>query len=133
MHLAVDTLGSLLPPHVTPADVQERARVGTLAAAVTGVRVELADVDQGGTGAAPAQVAATHGIQLEVVKLPEAKRGFALLPRRWVLECSVARASRFRRLANDYERLSKAFAGLHCLAFVTLMLHRLVNLVARSP
>ena len=46
-----------------------------------------------------------HGIELSVVKLPEAKRGFVLLPRRWVVERSFAWAARFRRLAKDYERL----------------------------
>ena len=48
-----------------------------------------------------------HGIRLEVVKLPEAKRGFVLLPRRWVVERSFAWATRFRRLARDYERLPR--------------------------
>ena len=52
----------------------------------TGDHVEVAFVDQGYTGDAPAEDAAAHGIRLEVVKLPEAKRGFVLLPRRWVVE-----------------------------------------------
>ena len=54
--------------------------------AVTGEHVELAYVDQGYTGEEVATDAAEHGIHLEVVKLPEAKRGFVLLPRRWVVE-----------------------------------------------
>jgi transposase len=62
--------------------------------AVTGENVEIAFVDQVYTGA-PA--AAQHGIKLEVVKLPEAKKGFALLPERWVVERSFAWAARFRR------------------------------------
>ena len=87
LHLAVDTLGHLLAAHVTPATEQDRAQVGELAAAVqqaTGETVELAYVDQGYTGDEPAEAAA-HGIQLHVVKAPEAKRGFVLLPRRWVI------------------------------------------------
>jgi transposase len=40
---------------------------------------------------------------LEVIKLPEAKRGFVLLSRRWVVERSFAWTVRFRRLARDYE------------------------------
>ncbi len=51
---------------------------------VTGQSVELAFVDQGYTGDVLAQKAKAHGIQLEVIKLPQAKRGFVLLPRRWV-------------------------------------------------
>src|SRR5262249_36258800 len=57
---------------------------------VTGEHVELASVDQGSTGEAPAQAAAAQGIQLAVVELPEAKRGFVLLPRRWVVERDFA-------------------------------------------
>jgi transposase len=93
----------------------------------------VAFVDQGYTGDPPATAAATHGIRLEVVKLEEAKRGFVLLPRRWVVERSFAWAARFRRLAKDYERLPETVAGLHFVAFVTLMLHRLVTAVAQSP
>jgi transposase len=87
---------------------------------VTGQSVELACVDQGYTGDAPAQAAEAHGIQLEVVKLPEARRGFALLPRRWVV-------ARFRRLARDYERLPATVAGLHLVAFACLMLHQCIQ------
>jgi len=70
---------------------------------------------------------------LEVVKLPEAKRGFVLLPRRWVVERSFAWVTRFRRLAKDYERLPETVEGLYFLAFACLMLHRLVTAVAQSP
>jgi transposase len=136
IHLAVDTLGHLLAVLVTPANAQERAQVAALAAAVqeaTGQTVEVAFVDQGYTGDQPAADAATHGIQLAVVKLAEAKRGFVLLPRRWVVERSFAWASRFRRLAKDYERLPEVVAGLHFLAFACLMLHRLVTVAVQSP
>jgi transposase len=106
LHMAVDTLGHLLALHVTPADVGDREEVGRLAAAVqdvTGESVTLAYVDQGYTGDKAAEAARTQGIALEVVKLPEAKRGFVLLPRRWVVERSFAWTTRFRRLAKDYE------------------------------
>jgi transposase len=136
LHLAVDTLGHLLALLVTPADAQDREQVTGLAAAVqeaTGQTVEIAFVDQGYTGETPAADAAAHGIRLEVIKLAEAKRGFVLLPRRWVVEPSFAWAARFRRLAKDYERLPETVAGLHFVAFVSLMLHRLVTVVAQSP
>src|SRR5579884_3417570 len=86
-HMAVDTLGHLLALVVTPANEQERAQVAALAQqvqAVTGDHVELAFVDQGYTGEDVAAAAQAHGIHLEVVTLPEATRGFVLLPRRWV-------------------------------------------------
>jgi transposase len=136
IHLAVDTLGHLLALHVTPANAQERDQVAVLAAAlqnVTGDQVEVAFVDQGYTGARPAAAAEAHGIQLEVVKLPTAKRGFVLLPRRWVVERSFAWASRFRRLGRDYERLPETVKGLHFLAFAFLMLRQLFTAAATSP
>ncbi|MNC87719.1 Transposase DDE domain protein [compost metagenome] len=89
-------------------------------------------MDQGYTGETAHQAAQHHSIQLEVVKHTEAKRGFVLLPRRWVVERSFAWAARFRRLARDYERLAKTLAGFHYLAFACLMLHRIIPLVA-SP
>jgi transposase len=127
-HVAVDTLGHLLALVVTPASEQERAQVEALTRqvqAVTGQSVELAYVDQGYTGGAAAAAAEAHGIRLEVVKHSEAKRGFILLPRRWVVERSFAWASRFRRLARDYERLPQTLAGLHFIAFACLLLSRL--------
>lgn len=128
VHAAVDTLGHLLALKVTPANEQERAQVADLAQevqTVTGDKVELAFVDQGYTGEEPAREAAERGIRLVVVKLEEAKRGFVLLPRRWVVERSFAWAARFRRLARDHERLPSSLAGLHWLAFLTLTLSAL--------
>ena len=93
VHAAVDTLGHLLALHVTAADEQDRAQVERLAAQVqriTQENVELAYVDQGYTGEAAAEAADQHGIQLVVVKHTQAKRGFVLLPRRWVAEKSFA-------------------------------------------
>jgi len=129
VHLAVDTLGHLLALKVTAANEQERAQVSALAAAVqaaTGRSVELAYVDQGDTGEQAEDDAEEQGIHLEVVKLPDAKRGFVLLPRRWVVERSFAWLARFRRLARDYERLPETLAGLHFIAFAFLMLKRLL-------
>jgi len=135
LHMAVDTLGHVLALHVTSANEQDRAQVAYLAAAVqevTGDNVQLAYVDQGYTGETAEQAAAAVGIELFVVKLPEAKKGFVLLPRRWVVERSSAWAARFRRLAKDYERLPQTVAGLHFLAFVILMLQRYVNIIFQS-
>jgi transposase len=135
LHAPVDTLGHLLALHVTPADQQDRAQVGELAQAVqeeTGQQVEVAFVDQGYTGEEAAAAATRHGITLEVVKLPEAKRGFVLLPRRWVVERSFGWLARFRRLAKDYERLPETVVGLHLVAFVFLMLHRAVPFLTGS-
>lgn len=133
VHIAVDTLGYLLAVKVTPANEQERAQVKELAAEVQEVTqqsVKVAFVDQGYTGEQPAEDARASGIELIVVKLAEAKKGFVLLPKRWVVERSFAWAARFRRLARDFERTPEILEGLHYLAFAILMLHQFVRSVA---
>jgi transposase len=135
VHLAVDTLGHLLALKVTPANEQERDQVGELTQRiqeVTDESVQVAFVDQGYTGERPAQAAKKHGIDLVVVKLPEARRGFVLLPRRWVVERSFGWAARFRRLARDYERLPATLAGMHLVVFLCLMIARAAPLLSQS-
>jgi transposase len=135
VHLAVDTLGQLLAVLVTAANEQDRAQVGELAKHIqeaTGDAVEVAFVDQGYTGDQPAADARAYGIRLEVVKLPTAKCGFVLLPRRWVVERSFAWMARFRRLARDYERLAETLAELHFVAFAILLAHRFITFMVQS-
>jgi transposase len=96
----------------------------------TGRCVDLAYVDAGYTGERAANAARQHGIELEVVKLPEAKKGFVLLPRRWVIERSFAWATRFRRLVKDYERYASTLADLQLVAFVCLTLNQAALLAA---
>lgn len=125
VHIAVDTLGHLLALRVTAANEQDRAQVAHLAQATqaaTDQNVEIAYVDQGYTGDAAADAAQQHAIQLLVVKLPQAKRGFVLLPRRWVVERSFGWFSRCRRLARDHERLARSLEGMHWLACLGLLL-----------
>jgi transposase len=135
VHLAVDTLAHLLALLITAADEQDRALVGELTEqvqAVTGEHVEVAFVDQGYTGGAPAAAAQANGIRLSVVRLPEAKQGFVLMPCRWAIERSFGWMSRFRRLARDCERLAELLAGFHLVAFGMIMLSRFVALQAAS-
>jgi transposase len=127
VHAAVDTLGNLLALKVTAANEQEREQVAELAAKVqevTGGAVEIAFVDQGYTGEHAAEQASAHDIRLEVVKHTEAKRGFVLLPRRWVVERTFGWLGRFRRLTRDYERLTQVLEGWHWLAFLTLIVRQ---------
>jgi transposase len=130
VHVAVDTLGHLLALRVTPASDGDRQQVGKLAKDVqeaTGDSVEVAFVDQGYNGPNAKAAAAGHDIELIVVKLPEAKRGFVLLPRRWVVERTFAWAARFRRLTRDYERLPQTLAAFHWVALACLMVRNLMN------
>ena len=133
VHLAVDTLGYLLAAYVTPANQQDRAQVAELAERVqwvTGGHVQVAFADEGYSGESALADAASQGIQLILVKRPTDKRGFILLPKRWVVERSIAWLARFRRLARDYERLPKTLAGLHFVAFAVLLLARFAHSLA---
>lgn len=123
VHAAVDSLGNLLAMVATPANEQERDQVAALAREVQEVcqqSVQVAFVDQGYTGQDAAQAAQEQGIRLEVVKHAEAKRGFVLLPRPWVVERTFAWRGRFRRLASDYERLDETLKARHWVAALTL-------------
>jgi transposase len=125
IHAAVDTLGNLLALNVTPANENDRSQVEELAERVqevTNGKVEIAYVDHGYTGDDPDAAATEHGIELVVVKHKEAKRGFVLLPRRWVIERTFGWLGRFRRLARDYERLATTLKGWHWLASLIILL-----------
>lgn len=129
------TLGHLLAVHVTPADEQERAQVHKLCEDVqqaTGHSVQRAWADQGYTGEAASKAAQDNGIDLQIVKLPEAKKGFVLLPRRWVVERSFGWLARFRRISRDYERLPEVLGGLHFLVFAVLMLPAAARVLAAA-
>lgn len=131
VHVAVDELEHLLAAVVTPANEQDRAQVGVLTQevqVVSGQNVTLAYADQCYTDEAPAQAAQAHGIDLQVVKLGHTKRGFVLLPHRWVVERSLSWSARYKRLARDYERLAFSLQQLHYLAFVGIMLTKAATL-----
>ena len=86
----------------------------------------------GYTGEQARQDAQASEIDLQIVKLPEARRGFVLLPRRWVVERSFDWLSRFRRLSRDFERLPQVLASLHFVVFATLMLPKAAAVMAAA-
>jgi hypothetical protein len=103
LHLAVDMPGSLPVLHVTPASADNRAEVGHLVQTVqasTGPSVNLTHGAQGYTSLRSAEAVRAHGIALQGVTLPAAKRRFVLLPRRWVVERSLARGHLFPALGD---------------------------------
>ena len=115
----------LLALHVAAADVSDRAALERLVQDVqdaAGKSVEVACVDQGDTGEQLAAAAARHAIRPDVVKLPEAKRGVVLLPRRRVVERSLAWATRRRRLVRDYTCFAQTRADMHTAACSRLRL-----------
>jgi len=116
---------------VTAASEQERAQAAQLSQRVQEVsmgQVKIAFADQDYTEEA-AQAEAEERIELCVVKVEGAKRGFVLLPRRWMVERSFVWTSRFRRLARDYERLVETLQGWHWLAFSILLTAKIVELL----
>jgi transposase len=84
----------------------------------------------GYTGDQAKDDAKAAGIELQVVRLPEAKKGFVLLPRRWVVERSFGWMARFRGLSRDFERLPQVLAGLHLVAFAMLMAPKVAAFLA---
>ena len=94
----------------------------------------MAYVDGGYTGTNAELAADDWGIRpgthwVAVVTLSGARKGFVLLPRRWVVQRSFAWLTRFRRLAKDDERSPETVAGLHLVALSSLMLGRMVKLL----
>ena len=76
------------------------------------------------TGEQTRRDAQAHGIELQVIKLAEAKKGFVWLLKRW--------AAHSRRLAKDCERLPDVLRGLHFLVFAILMLPKAIPLLTAT-
>ena len=126
-HIVVDTIGLLLVVMVTAASVQDRdgARptLKRLHAALGSVRHIFADGGYSGQLLAVAKSA--WSIVVEVVRKPAGQIGFAVLPRRWVVEGTFSWLLRWRRLVRDYERLPETHEAMVKWAMVGLMLNRL--------
>jgi transposase len=128
-HLLVDTLGLVLGAALTPASCPEREGAQRVLGRVAGwfKRLRRLWVDGGYTGAAFADWVKEHWpkIEVEVVKRSDNVQGFAVLPRRWVVERTFGWLMRHRRLVRDYECTeSSAEAWIH-LAMIRIQLRRL--------
>jgi transposase len=89
--------------------------------------IERVFADAGYQGAAlAAAVAKTGAWTLEIVKRSELHR-FVVLPKRWIVERTLAWISRNRRLARDFERYARTVAAFVRLAMIRLMLRRLTR------
>ncbi|HEU5475652.1 MAG TPA: transposase [Actinophytocola sp.] len=105
--IAVDTLGLLLSVLVTAASVQDRDAARPLldALAASYHRIRLVWVDGGYAGKLLGWTRTSLTIVLQIVKRSDDTTGFVVLPRRWVVERSLAWITRHRRCVRDYERL----------------------------
>lgn len=128
-HLLVDCLGLLLAVVVHPASVQDRDGARLLLARVQGgfPRLRRIWADGGYAGQLVDWVQATFGWVLDIVRRDPDTRGFQVLPRRWVVERTLAWLSRFRRLSKDYERLEQTEETLIYCAMIHLMVRRLAR------
>ena len=126
-HLLVDTAGHLLGVLVEPADLADRdaARGLVQALARRWPDRQLVWADQAYTGDLADWLRDEYGLALVVVRRPQGTRGFTVLPRRWVVERTIAWLNRNRRLSKDYERTEAAMESWCYLASIALLLRRL--------
>ncbi len=126
-HILVDTLGLLLVVVVTVADVQDRDGARLLFGKLSGSCKKLRKiwVDGGYRGELLGWVEANFKFVLAVVLRSEEQRGFCLLPRRWVVERTLAWLNHHRRLSKDYEVFPKTSETFILIAMTRLMLRRL--------
>ena len=126
-HILVDTLGLLLTVVVTVASVQDRDGARLLLRRLPGGGKKLRKiwVDGGYAGQLVAWVAQRFAFCLAVVRRPKARKGFVLLPRRWVVERTFGWLNHSRRLSKSYERLTRTDESWVYIAMTRLMLERL--------
>jgi putative transposase len=126
-HYLVDTEGHLLAILVHEANVNDRegARWVLVRACGPWQTLQKLWADQGYTGDLADWVQAEYGINLEIVMKPAEQQGFAVLPRRWVVERTIGWMGRSRRLSKDYEHWPEYSESWIYLASIHLLLKRL--------
>lgn len=128
-HLLVDTEGLVLSHEVTAAHVSDQVGARHLLSGLRPLQpgLKLIWADGAYAGHPLSSWAAERGIQIEIVRRDEGQRGFAVQPRRWVVERTFAWLGRSRRLAKDYERRLQSAEAFIKLAMIGLMLRRLAR------
>jgi transposase len=128
-HIAVDTTGLLLEALITPASVQDRDAAAPLLFNLTRSRrrIRHAWADSGYAGKLVPWAATWLKLDVEIVKRPAGSHTFEVLPRRWVVERTLAWITSYRRCARDYERLPAHHEAAIYWAMITLMTRRLTR------
>lgn len=127
-HIGVDTLGLLLAIVVTAADVSDQAGARLVAGQLRGRFPRLLRLwaDNSYRGEYLATWMLTFGGWiLEVVRGKQDQRGFAVIPKRWIVERTYGWLNRYRRLSKDYEELPQTSEVMILIAMSHLMLRRL--------
>jgi len=127
----VDTAGLLMHAVVHPADIQDRDGgilvMTTLFGLYPFLRKLFADAGYQGPKFRDALAKAIPGMSVEIVKRSDRASGFEVLPKRWVVERTIGWLNRCRRLAKDFEDLSRNALAFIRLASIRLMLRKLCN------
>jgi transposase len=130
-HILVDTLGLLLHAIVHPADIQDRDGGFIVMATLFGMfpflKTLFADGGYQGPQFAKALAKVLPHLDVEIVKRSDRVSGFVVLPKRWIVERSIAWLNRCRRLAKDWENLNRKALPFLRLASIRLMLRKLCN------
>jgi transposase len=130
-HILVDTVGLLLHAVVHPADIQDRDGGVLVLSTLFGMYPFLlklfADAGYQGPQFCSSVAQALPQLTVEIVKRSDQASGFVVLPRRWVVERTLAWLNRCRRLAKDFENLNSIALAFLRLASIRLMLRRLCN------
>jgi len=126
-HILVDTIGLLLMVVVHSAGIQDRDSAKLVLAKVKGrfSRLKLIWADAAYGGQLIEWVKEQLRCVLEIVRRRDSVAGFEVLPRRWVVERTLAWINRCRRMSKDYEALSDSSEAYVYLAMIHLMLKRL--------
>src|SRR4029079_16495483 len=123
-HILVDTLGLLIMVRVTGASVSDRDGATQLFDATDGTLPRLKRVwaDQSYAGQLAEWVQHFFAFVVDIVCGPKQKRGFQVLPKRWIVERTFGWCNRYRRLSKDYERREDVSEGMVYLASIRRML-----------
>ena len=116
---------------IHPADIQDRDGGALVLSTLFGMYPFLVKLFADGGYQGPQFQSAVADVMpqlsIEIVKRSDQARGFEVLPRRWVVERTLAWLGRCRRLAKDFENLTRMAVAFIRLASIRLMLRRLCN------
>lgn len=126
-HILVDTLGHLLTVVSHPATIADSTGADWVLERATAKCRRLCHLwaDSSYRGDVVDYWESVHGITTEIVAPPKGQAGFQVLPKRWIVEQTLAHVGRCRRLSKDYEHWEENSAAMVYLASIQLLLRRL--------
>jgi len=132
-HIVTDTLGNLVGLLVHPADIQDRDGAAKVLATIRGVYPWLRHIFADGGYAGDKLRDELSGMgqwAIEIIKRSDTAKGFEVLPRRWVVERTLAWLNRCRRLAKDFEASISSATAWVLMAHIRLLTRRIARACA---